>query len=450
MRILLTVHQFFPEHTSGTEVLTHRVARELVQRGHEIRIITGYPMKQAPAAGSRFDQYEYRGLQVNRYFHQESAAVGEQSNIAELEYDNHLFTNWLRQFLKDWQPDIAHFFHLKNLSAAAIDVCHDFGIPMVMTPTDFWLICPTVQLLLPNGKLCSGPDGSSVNCLRHAITNTQSANVGRFFGALPDAWLAGMVRVARCAPFATWPLFSPASALAARSAFLQQRARLLDHILVPTRLMEKMFDSNGIHPKKLSLCRFGIDLSSFAPTTVRRGLGKTLRLGFIGSLAHPKGAHVLVDALRRIPATLPVELRIYGNPSVYPDYAAKLKLLAGTDSRISFCGTFPNEDIGKIFATIDVFVVPSLWYENTPLVIYSSQAAGCPILASNLAGMAEVIRDGIDGQLFPSGDSAALATLITNLCTDRAMVGKLAGNAPHPKSIAQYTDEVESTYRQML
>lgn len=450
MRILLTVHQFFPEHTNGTEVLTHRVARELVQRGHEIRIITGYPVKQAPGAGSRFDQYEYRGLQVYRYFHQESATVGEQTNIAELEYDNHLFNNWLRQFLKDWQPDIAHFFHLKNLSAATIDVCHDFGIPMVMTPTDFWLICPTVQLLLPNGKLCSGPDGSSVNCLRHAVTNTQSANVGRFFGALPDALLSGMVRLARCVPFATWPPFSFASALAGRSAFLQQRARLLDHVVVPTRLMERMLASNGIRPKRISFCRFGIDLSSFMPASAKRGSAEKLRIGFIGSLAHPKGAHVLVDALRRTPAQLPVELQIYGSPAVYPSYAAQLRQLAGSDPRIRFCGSFPNEDIGKIFATIDVFVIPSLWYENTPLVIYSAQAAGCPILASNLAGMAEVIRDGIDGQLFPPGDSAALATLITNLCTDRAMVGKLADNAPHPKSIAQYTDEIEDIYREIL
>ena len=103
-----------------------------------------------------------------------------------------------------------------------------------------------------------------------------------------------------------------------------------------------------------------------------------------------------------------------------------------------------------MFAAIDVFVVPSVWYENTPLVIYSAQAAGCPILASNLAGMAEVVRDGVDGMLFQPGDSAALASLIMKLCTDRDLVRQLADNAPRPKSIAQYTDTIEDTYREIL
>ncbi len=113
VRILLTVHQFLPDHTTGTEVLTFQAARELERRGHEVRIVTGYPMKQAPASSKRFDQYEYQGLRVERYYHHEGTAIGRQSNIAELEYDNHLFSDWLRQYLGEWRPDIVHFFHLK-------------------------------------------------------------------------------------------------------------------------------------------------------------------------------------------------------------------------------------------------------------------------------------------------------------------------------------------------
>jgi glycosyltransferase involved in cell wall biosynthesis len=447
MRILLTVHQFFPDHTNGTEVLTYQVARTLEQRGHEIRIVTGYPMKHAPTRERRFDQYEYRGLRVDRYYHQESAAVGEQANIAELEYDNHLCAGWLRSILNEWRPDVAHFFHLKNLSSSAIDICHDYGIPMVLTPTDFWLVCPTTQLLLPDGSLCNGPDSRGVNCLRHAITNTQPVALDQLFSVLPDTWVAGMLRASSWivrAPF-TW-----ACALARRSAVLQQRASLLDCILAPTRLMEDVLKKNGIHPKRLVLCRFGIGLHGFAAASARRGSTENLRIGFIGSLAHPKGAHILIEALRRTPVAMPVELQVYGNPAVYPEYTEKLRQLAGDDPRISFRGTFPNETIGAVFANIDVFVVPSLWYENTPLVIYSAQAAGCPILASNLPGMAEVIRDGMDGLLFQTGDSAALAALITTLCLDRKMVGKLADNAPRPKSIEQYTDEVETTYQKLF
>ncbi len=193
--------------------------------------------------------------------------------------------------------------------------------------------------------------------------------------------------------------------------------------------------------------RFGIDLTGFDSPPTPRGAADTLRVGFIGSLLHHKGAHILLDAVRRIPIETPLEVQVYGNPSVSPEYVKKLVELAGGDPRIHFCGTFPNEAIGEVFANIDVFVVPSLWYENTPLVMYSAQAACCPIVASDLGGMSEVIRGGIDGLLFPPADSEALASILEKLCVNREMVNMLAENSPRPKSISEYGGELESTYQ---
>ena len=450
MRILLTVHQFLPDHTTGTEVLTFQVARELKKSGHEVRIVTGYPMKRVPESNKRFDQYEYQGLQVERYYHQEGAAVGQQSNIVELEYHNHLFADWLRRFLDEWRPDIVHFFHLKNLSATSIDICRDIGIPMVLTPTDFWLVCPTNQLLLPDGSLCDGPDRQGVNCLRHVVTNTQSSIIRRFFEFAPDSWIASAIRISTSSVLAKRPPFSWACALASRTEFIRQRVRGLDCILAPTRFMENLLVTHGMLPKKLECSRFGIDLSGFGPPPIRRGALDALRVGFIGSLLHHKGAHILLDAVRRIPVEIPLVVQVYGNQSVSPEYVKQLVELVGDDPRIHFCGTFPNEAIGEVFANIDVFVVPSLWYENTPLVMYSAQAACCPIVSSNLGGMSEVIRDGIDGLLFPSGDSEALASILEKLCLNREMVNTLAENSPRVKSITEYTSELESTYREIL
>ena len=84
-------------------------------------------------------------------------------------------------YLSTSKPDITHFFHLGLLSASAIDVCLELGVPMVMTPTDFWLICPNNQLRLPDNSLCRGPDRDSVNCMKHAVANNQPPNVARIF-----------------------------------------------------------------------------------------------------------------------------------------------------------------------------------------------------------------------------------------------------------------------------
>ena len=450
MRVLLTVHQFFPEHTTGTEVLTFEVARELVRRGHEVRLFTGHPLKAAPESGQLFDSYEYRGIQVERYYHHESAPVAGQSNIAELEYCNRLFEGRLRRLLEKWQPDLVHFFHLKNLSASSIDVCRSLHVPMLLTPTDFWLICPTSQLLLPDGSLCAGPDRYGVNCLRHAVANTQSATVGRIFSAIPDALVAGGIRVAGFPGLKQLAPFSWVNALARRADYLRQRAKWLDCIVAPTRFMEQILVSNGVSSEKLVYRRFGINLTGFDSPVTGRGSLESLRIGFIGSLAHPKGAHVLLEAVRRIPPGIELEVQLFGNPHVYPDYVESLLELAGDDPRICFCGTFPNEEIARVLSDMDVLVIPSVWYENTPLVIYSAQAAGCPVVASDLGGMSEVVRENVDGLLFPPGDSSALASILQRLCKDRGLVGELEKNAPRPKSIGKYTDELESLYQDII
>jgi len=448
VRILLTVHQFFPDYATGTEVLTLHVAREFEKIGHEVRIVTGYPIKNGLKLKTCVDQYYYQGLRVERYYHQEAAVVGEQSNVVELEYDNHLFSNWLRQYLGDWRPDIVHFFHLKNLSATCIEICHDLGIPMVLTPTDFWLVCPTNQLLLHDGSLCKGPDAHGVNCLQHVVHNTQSSVVKIFFQFIPDRLLASSIRISSAPLLAIHPPFSWVSALGKRIEFIRQRVKNIDCILAPTRFMEKVLVSNGMLPREVVYSQFGIDLTGF--TSTRRGSAGVLRVGFIGSLLHHKGAHVLVDAVRQISVDHPLEVQIYGDPSVSADYVEKIHELAGNDSRINFLGTFPSEDIGKIFANIDVLVVPSLWVENTPLVMYSAQAAGCPIVASNLDGMSEVIRSGIDGLLFPPGNSKALASILEELCMKSGMVNKLAENSPRPKSISEYSIELLNIYQQVI
>jgi glycosyltransferase involved in cell wall biosynthesis len=378
----------------------------------------------------------------------DAAPMGGQTNVAEGEYNNLFFARWFRGYLKQFRPDIVHFFHLGLLSASAIDVCHELGIPMVMTPTDFWLICPNNQLRLPDNSLCKGPDLDSVNCMKHAVSNNQSPLVAGLFNRLPHGGVAAMIYAVNRGAFSgAW--FSPlVRALSQRAGFLRERMNKLDRVIVPTRLMEEMLIKNGLNPDKVSYNRFGIR-STTPEAHEPDGDGK-LRIGFIGGLAEHKGAHLLISAVRRLPHIASIELKIYGRNDIFPEYQAKLRQLADGDERIHFCGTFPNEQIGKIFAGLDVLVVPSIWYENTPLVIYSAQAAGCPVIATNLGGMAEVIEHEKNGLLFEMGDIAGLASAIGRLAHDRVLLQQLAMNAPKPKSIGDYVTDLQNIHDEVL
>jgi hypothetical protein len=140
----------------GVEVGGQGQAEGAVRRGHDVVVCTGDPAGPAIPGEPGFDSYEHSGVRVHRY--------RRGSRAPEAEYNDPAFGRWFRKFLKDQVPDLVHFFHLGNLSATAIDVCRDLDVPMVMTCTDYWLICPSCQLRLPDNSQCLGPDPDHVNC----------------------------------------------------------------------------------------------------------------------------------------------------------------------------------------------------------------------------------------------------------------------------------------------
>ena len=446
MKILLTTHVFFPEHRSGTEVLTLSTAKELQRIGHNVEIWTGFQF-DARSCTQQSDSYEYRGIPVHRFF-RNSPPVGEASDVAESEYNNSSFAKLFEPYLSHYKPDIVHFFHLGLLSASAIDVCHNLGVPMVMTPTDFWLICPNSQLRLPGNSLCTGPDRNSVNCMKHAVSTSQHHVIKGVFNALPSIVVLSLMWGINQGAFSKY-WFSPyVQALSRRAGFLRERMNKLDKMIIPTRLMETMLVNHGLLPEKVVFSRFGIQPTlRVARTRDQRGV---LRIGFIGGLSEHKGAHLLISAVRLIAESLPVELKIYGNKDAFPHYVDRLIKLSEGDQRIQLCGTFPNEQIGNIFSELDVLVVPSIWYENTPLVIYSAQAAGCPVIASNLGGMSEVVEHEKNGLLFKAGDVAALSNAIERVAIDRTLLKQLADNAIKPKTISEYVTELQGIYEEVL
>lgn len=447
MKILLTTHVFLPEHSAGTEVLTFSTAKELQRLGHTVEVCTGYLTRRPLPESERFDTYEYEGVQVNRFFYNPELAEGRK-NVVEAEYNNLFFARWFKGYLARSRPAIVHFFHLAFLSASAVDVCHELNIPMVMTPTDFWLICPNSQLRLPGNALCRGPDRNSVNCVKHAVFNTQRSWIARLFSRLPGWLVVAMMWSANHGLFFFSKFAPKVAALSRRAGFLRRRMNMLERVVVPTRLMEEMLVNNGLDPAKVVFSRYGIRSE---PAEARLpGTDGKLRIGFIGGLSEHKGAHLLISAVRSLPENVHWELKIYGKSDVDPRYFEKLKQLAGDDQRIRFCGTFPNQIIGRIFAGLDVLVVPSVWYENTPLVIYSAHAAGCPVIASNLGGMAEVVEHEMNGLLFEVGDIAGIAGALERLAQDRKLLQRLADNTRGPKSISDYVMELQDIYNDIL
>jgi glycosyltransferase involved in cell wall biosynthesis len=444
LRVIATVHQFVPDYSSGTEVLTHACAKELQLRGHDVTVLAGYPARVPLDDDRRFNQYVYDGLTVHRFMHAHVPLAG-QTNVVEAEYNSWISASYFRRLISEIRPDVVHFFHLSRLSGSLIDVCIEHGIRMIATPTDFWFICPTCQLRLPDNTMCQGPRWLGANCVKHVTSQTQRGTMAKIVANLPEPILAAGILGLRSGLYRSWPPGTHVRALAGRGPFLISRLNRVDRILAPTNLMADLLKRNGVDPDRIEICRYGINLPKQCERRVPRSSREALRVGFIGTIFEHKGVHVLIEAMARI-ARVDVQLKIYGKLGEFPDYSRKVQAMAAGDSRIRFMGTFPNSEIGKVFAELDVLVVPSIWYENTPLVIYSAKAFACPVIASDLGGMSEAIDDGVDGLLFPVSNAAILAETIEKLAQNNTLLQRLSAAAKPPRSTAHYVDEIERAY----
>jgi glycosyltransferase involved in cell wall biosynthesis len=136
-------------------------------------------------------------------------------------------------------------------------------------------------------------------------------------------------------------------------------------------------------------------------------LGDTFRIAFVGTLAPHKGAHLIVDALRRIDdGRVRVDLYGGGGPLRYRD---QLQRMTENDARVALCGEIEPEAIDAMLCEVDALVIPSLWYENAPLIALQAVANRCPVLAADVPGLRECIRERADGWFFRRGDADDLA-----------------------------------------
>ncbi len=444
MKIVLTVHQFFPEYCSGTEVLTQSVARELLERGHEVSVFTGYPARELMPDVKRFDKYEIDGISVYR-FHHGFVTMGGQQVVSEMEHNNHLAASYFKGLLGVLKPDIVHFFHFARLGAALVDVVRLLDIPAYYTPTDFWAVCPTSQLLLPDGRVCKGPSSHGGNCVKHVALRTHWRHYSSAVKHFPDKAVDAFAVLAKLSHGINFPFRQEISALSKRKPFNVSRLNALQGIISPTRLMTDILTGNGVKAELIAQSAFGIDIAGFEEFQREYAAECPITIGFIGTLAPHKGCHVLVKAFQKLKKSN-ARLKIYGNPKEFPDYVSELRAAANGNDAIEFCGTFPNTEIPDVLSRIDILVIPSVWYENTPLVIYSAFAAKCPVIASSFPGMSEVVHDGWNGLLFEPNNTDALSECLARLIQTPALLRELSQNCEPPKSIATYVDEILSIY----
>lgn len=439
MRILLTVHQFFPTYRAGTEVLTLSVAKELIKSGHEVRILTAHPTDSSLAENERFDEYEYEGIHIYR-FHHSYTPMCDQSSMIEVGYNNKLSVCFLNTVIKHYSPNLVHHFHLNRLGVGIINCLGDARIRQYFTPTDFWMVCPTAQLMLGEGNYCSGPDFFAGNCIKHFARDKVKGIGGKIIECIPDKIFDNLSILLKKNKIIKFPMHQEVRALSDRLSTTILSLNRLNGIISPNSFMTNLLIRYGVDSHLIRTRQFGVDIKVKNQSSALK-MNNKLSIGFIGTLAPHKGCHILIDAVNKLPQEK-VELKIYGGHTDFPDYYDSLIKSASVNDNIHFCGTFSNENIGEIISQFDILVVPSIWYENTPLVIYSAYACKCPVIASDLPGISEVVKHNVNGLLYKPGDSNDLMNTLLRVLIVPELISLFKANCKTPSSVRDYTNEL--------
>lgn len=406
MEITYLTHQYLPRHIGGTEVYTHGLAVRAQRAGHSVRVITHVESPSLNPSAYKAVQTEYDSIRVTELHHNLSRA----SDPARAEYDNPHIVELLKHELKTERPDLVHALHIMKLSGAALELCYDMKLPVVLTLADYWFICPRHVLVRSNQELCEGP-AHDLDCLR-CLHDTHGFAAGRG-QELPAPILRGMSSLGSAVLKHRLPRFwRDIHAIRGRQTYLQQIVERADRVIALSHFQKEMFVRNGYSAEKISVLHHGLATAGLHSAT--RSSGEELEIVFIGSLVYHKGPHVLLQTLARHPE-LKVRLLLYGDAGGSTPYLESLKRLVAVDRRAKLMGTFPPDEMGRVLETADALAMPVLWYENEPVVVKAARYVGVPVLASNIGTLADSIRHGENGWLLPPGDIEAWAQAIATL-----------------------------------
>ena len=199
----------------------------------------------------------------------------------------------------------------------------------------------------------------------------------------------------------------------------------------------------------MTLQQQGIDAQHLPPAP--RTKPELLRLGFVGSLMASKAPHVVLEAVAGLPPdrvslTVAGEIAPYHGDDSYADVVRPLLQQPG----VEWLGHVPHENVPAVLSSLDALVVPSIWIENSPFVIKEAFAAGVPVIASRLGGMAELVEDGRNGLLFNAGDPDDLRRVIGRLLDDPSLLPALRAGIPHVKTMDEDAAWTQALYEDVV
>ena len=371
MKICFISNLYPPFVIGGAEISVKRAAGELVKKGNEVLVITTSPNRKSSIE-------DINGVRVYRinplnlytmYNHQKQPEILKPIWHGIDLWNPHSYVV-VKNILKKEMPDVVHVHNFKGLSLSVFSAVKRLNLPLIFTAHDYSLICPRANLVNGSGEICNNPSRlckAYVKIQKYLVNNK------------PDV-------------------------VTAPSQFIIDK-------LKASGLFE------GVKTIKLPL---GIKLNDEKAEKKY----DVIDILYVGALSRHKGVHVLINAFKELDYDN-IILHILGKGKDEDEF----KKIAGSDKKIIFHGFVPDEELMQLYQKANVVVVPSIWYDNSPMVIYESFKNGTPVIGSRIGGIPELVEDKYNGFLFEAGDVCELKEMLENPIKNLSKLKRLGDGA---------------------
>jgi glycosyltransferase involved in cell wall biosynthesis/MoaA/NifB/PqqE/SkfB family radical SAM enzyme len=429
VKIVKVIHGYPMRYNAGSEVYSQTLCHGLAEH-HEVHVFTREEDAFAPDFRMRTERDEDDPRIVvhvvnNPRLRDRYRATGIDQRFAEL--------------LDRVRPDIVHVGHLNHLSTSLLREAALREVPIVFTLHDYWLMCPRGQFMQ---MFPEDPSNLWAACDGQEDRKCAERCYSRYFSGAPDE------HEGDAAYWTDW--------VGRRMRHVREMAELVNVFIAPARYLHDRYrDAFGLPERKLVYLDYGFARNR---STRRRAAREPFTFGYIGTHIPAKGIHDLIRAFGRLTGN--ARMRIWGRPRGQDTDSLKGivgALPAGVAERVEWLPEYKNVAIvHDVFDRCDAVVVPSIWVENSPLVIHEAQQARVPVITANTGGMAEHVRHEVNGLLFEHRSVESLAAQMQRFVDEPGLAARLgargylfteSGDIP---DIGEHVREIERLYEQVI
>ena len=240
-----------------------------------------------------------------------------------------------------------------------------------------------------------------------------------------------------------------------RKHYFKRHFDLIDGFVSPSEFLRQRYITWGIPEDRIVMIENGQkDIPPLPPRELQEG-NKRNRFAYFGQVNPYKGIDILLESLRSLSkkerSTLTVEIHGANLDTQTGEFQERVKKLAKPllkDGSLRWVGPYrPDEQLARL-QEVDWVIVPSIWWENSPMVIQEAFIAGRPLIVSNIGGMAEKVRDGIDGLHFSARNPIDLASKLLLASKSEILWENCRNNIQKPLSYTECAEQHIAFFQQ--